>query len=163
MGCCVSVNEAVALFRVARSCFCDTSQDNVYDATVTGHRAPVTLLIETEAVVHEFTAGCRAGRLLACGLVNQTTNRKRAKQKRTMTEAHQNQRTSTSPGLPTAINAEVKPKLQLSVLVFSTRATAVTETLHETRGISNISCCAFDNKERNQCRRKGSPPQCSLA
>ena len=46
----------------------------------------------------EDRGGCRVGRLLACGLVNTTTNRKTTKQNGTMTEAHQDQRTSKSLG-----------------------------------------------------------------
>ena len=64
----------------------------------------------------EDRGGCRVGRLLACGLVNPTTNRKTAKQNGTMTEAHQDQRTSIPPRQPRAIiNAEIKPKLQLKL------------------------------------------------
>ena len=41
---------------------------------------------------------CRAGRLFACALVNPITNWKTTKHNGTMAKAHQNQRTSKSPG-----------------------------------------------------------------
>ena len=54
----------------------------------------------------EDKGGCRAGRLLACGLVNPTTNRKTTKQNGSMTRAHQDQRTSKSNSVSSSAHHE---------------------------------------------------------
>ena len=119
-------------------CNRDTSLDDVQGVTRNLASAPLLWCNRKwppctgHSSQREDKGGCRAGRLLACGLVNPTTNRKTAKQNGTM--AHQDQRARKSPGLPRAIiNIEAKPKLQLKL--------------------------CFRQRERNQCRRKRSPPQ----
>ena len=54
----------------------------------------------------EDKGGCRAGRLLACGLVNPTINGKTTKQNGTMTKAHQDQRTSKSNSITSSAQHE---------------------------------------------------------